>query len=65
LVDTSHIAEQITPTKLNSDCMEQATTDQIMDMQIKNTREQKMQLYWVLKEGQLFDQGKWPTRDQV
>ena len=44
LLDTSHVAEQITPTDLNIDCMEQATTDQIMDTQIKNTRQQKIQL---------------------
>ena len=38
-VDTSDIAEQLTPTELNPDCMEQATTDQIIDAQIKNTRQ--------------------------
>ena len=31
LLDTSYVAEQLTPTELNTDCMEQATTDQIMD----------------------------------
>jgi len=31
LLDTSDIAEQLTPTELNPDCMDQATTDQIMD----------------------------------
>ena len=31
LLDTSDMAEQLTPTKLNPDCMEQARTDQIMD----------------------------------
>ena len=38
-LDTSDIAEKITPTELNPDCMEQATTDYIMDMQIKKTRQ--------------------------
>ena len=65
LLDTSDIAEQLTPTELNPDCMEQATKDCIMDMQIKNTRQQKIQLYWVIKAGQLLHQGKWFTRDQV
>ena len=37
LVDTFDMAEQLTPTKLNLDCMEQATTDHIMDTQINNT----------------------------
>ena len=39
LLDTSDIAEQLTPTELNPDCMEQATKDCIMDMQIKNTHQ--------------------------
>ena len=59
------MAEQLTPTELNPDCMEQATIDCIMDMQIKNTRQQRIQLYRVVKVGQLLHQGKWFTRDQV
>ena len=39
LLDTSDIAEQLTPTKLNPACMEQATTDRIMDTQIMHTCE--------------------------
>jgi hypothetical protein len=31
LLDTSEIAEQLTPTDLNPDCMEHASTDQIVD----------------------------------
>ena len=38
LLDTSNIAEQLTPIDLNPDCMEQAAIDQIMDTQIKHTR---------------------------
>jgi hypothetical protein len=37
LLDTFDMAEKITPTELNPDCMEQATTDQIMDTNIKHT----------------------------
>jgi hypothetical protein len=59
------MAEQLTPTELNPDCMEQATTDRIMDTQIKNTHQQRIQLYRVVKAGQLLHQGKWLTRDQV
>jgi hypothetical protein len=65
LLDTSDMAEQLTPTELNPDCMEQATNDRIMDTQIKNTRQQRIQLYRVVKAGQLLHQGKWLTRDQV
>ena len=39
LLDTSDIAEQLTPTELNPACMEQVATDRIMDTQIKNTRQ--------------------------
>ena len=38
LLDTSSIAEQLTPIDLNPDCMEQAATDWIMDTQIKYSR---------------------------
>ena len=65
LLDTSDIVEQLTPTKLNPDCMEQATTDYIRDMKIKSTRQHNIQLYRVFKAGQLLHQGKWFTRDQV
>ena len=37
LLDTSDIAEKLTSTELNPDCMEHATMDRIMDMQINNT----------------------------
>ena len=65
LLDTSDIVEELTPKELNPDCMEQTTIDCIMDMKIKNTRQQKIQLYQVVKAGQLLHQGKWFTRDQV
>ena len=65
LLDTSNIAEELTPKELNLEWMEKATIDCIMDMQIKNTCRQKNQLYQVVKAGQLLHQGKWFTRDQV
>ena len=39
LLETSNIAEQLTPIELNPDCMEQAATDRIMDTQIKHTHQ--------------------------
>ena len=45
--------------------MLQATTNQIMEKKIKNTREQKIQLYRVVKVGQLLPQKEWLTKDQV
>eukprot|EP00253_Pinus_taeda_P028779 PITA_28779 len=54
LPDTSNIEEQLTPTELNLDCMEQVVTDQVMDSQIKHTHQQNIQLYRVVKAGQLL-----------
>jgi hypothetical protein len=65
LLDTSEITEQLTPTELNPDCMEQASTDQIVDTQVKGTRQQRIQLYRVVKAGKLLHQGKWLTRGQI
>jgi hypothetical protein len=45
LLDTSEVAEQLTPTKLNLECLQQASNDQIVDRQIKGTRQQMIQLY--------------------
>ena len=38
-LDTPDIAKQLTPTKLNPYHMEEATTNRIMDMQVKNTHQ--------------------------
>jgi hypothetical protein len=65
LLDTSEVAEQLTPTELNPDCIQQASNDHIMDTQIKGTRQQRIQLYRVVKAGQLLHQGKWLTRGQI
>jgi hypothetical protein len=65
LLDTSEVAEQLTPTELNPDCIQQASNDQIVDRQIKGTRQQRIQLYRVVKAGQLLHQGKWLTRGQI
>jgi hypothetical protein len=39
LLDTSEIAEQLTPTELNPDFMDQAPVDQIVDTQVKGTHQ--------------------------
>jgi hypothetical protein len=65
LLDTSEIAEQLTPTELNPDCMEQASTDQIVDTRVKGTRRQRISLYRVAKAGQLLHQGKWLTLGKI
>jgi hypothetical protein len=45
--------------------MQQESNDHIVDTQIKATRQQKIQLYRVVKVGQLLHQGKWLTRGQI
>jgi hypothetical protein len=65
LLDTPEIVEQLTLTELNSNLMEQASTDHIMDTQVKVTREQQIQLYRVVKAGQFLQQGKRLTRIQI
>jgi hypothetical protein len=54
LLDTSEIVKQLTPIELNPDYMEQASTDQIMDTQVKGTRQQQIQLYRVVKAGNSY-----------
>ena len=49
LLDTSDIAEQLTPMELNPDLMEHDATDRIMDMHINNNRQQNIQWYQVFK----------------
>jgi hypothetical protein len=65
LLDTSEVEEQLTPTELNPDCIQQASNDQIVDKQIKGTRQQRIQIYRVVKVGQLLHQGKWLTWGQI
>jgi hypothetical protein len=49
LLDTSDITEQLTPTELNLDCMEHASTNQIMVTHNKGPHQQRIQLYRVVK----------------
>jgi hypothetical protein len=62
LLDTSEVVEQLTPIEINPDYIQQESNDQIVDRQIKGTRQQRIQLYRVVKAGQLLHQGKWLTR---
>jgi hypothetical protein len=50
LLDTSEVAEQLTPTELNLDYIQQESNDDIIDKQIKGTRQQRVHLYRVIKE---------------
>ena len=65
LLDTSDVAEKLTPIEINPDCIQQESNDQILDTEIKGTRQQRIQLYRVIKVGQLLHQCKWLTRGQI
>jgi hypothetical protein len=65
LLDTSEVVEHLAPTKLNLDCIEKATVDWIMETQMKSTHQKNIQLYQVVKAGQLLQQGKWLTKIQI
>ena len=65
LLDTLEIVEQLTPTEINPSCMEQASTDQVVDTQVKGTRQHKIHLYQVFKVGKILHQGKWLTQGQI
>jgi hypothetical protein len=61
LLDTLEITEQLTPTELNPEYIQHASNDYIVEKQVKGTRHQRIQLYRVVKAGQLLHQGKWLT----
>jgi hypothetical protein len=62
LLDTSEVLEQLTPTDLKPNYIQKESNDHIVDTQIKGTQQQRIQLYRVVKAGQLLHQGKWLTR---
>jgi hypothetical protein len=65
LLDTSKVVEQLTPTELKPVYIQQESNDNIMDTHVKGTRQQRIHLYRVVKEGQLLHQGKWLTWGQI
>jgi hypothetical protein len=55
----------VKPTEINPDCMEQKSTDHIVDTQVKGTHQQRIQLYRIVKARHLLHQGKWLTRGKI
>jgi hypothetical protein len=45
--------------------MEQTSTDQIVDTQVKGTDQHRIQLYQVVKVGRILHQGKWLNWGQI
>jgi hypothetical protein len=65
LLDTFEIEEQLTPTNLNLDYIQQASNDNIVEKQVKGTHQQRIHVYQVVKAGKLLHQGKWLTWGQI
>jgi hypothetical protein len=65
LFDTSQVEKQFTPTEINPNYLEHASTDHIMEAQVKGTRHHKFHLYHVVKLGQLLHQRKWLIQGQI
>ena len=65
LLDTSEVEEKLTPTEINHECIQKESNDHILDTHIKGTQQQRIQLYRVVKEGNLLHQGKWLTQGQI
>jgi hypothetical protein len=51
LLDTSEIAEKLTPTELNPDCMQHESSDHIVDTQIKGTDNKGSNFIELSKQG--------------
>jgi hypothetical protein len=65
ILDTSKIEKQLTSKKINTDCMEHAYTNYIMETNVKGTLQHKLQLYHVVNSRKLLHQGKWVNRGQI
>jgi hypothetical protein len=65
LLDTSEITKQLKPTEINHNCMEHASTNHIVDTQVKGTHQQWIHVYCIVKAGHLLHQGKWLTQGQI
>jgi hypothetical protein len=48
LLETLELVEKLTQIELNPDCMEQESTDKIVDTQVKGTLQQRIHIYWVV-----------------
>jgi hypothetical protein len=62
---TPHNNRTTDTNKAQPDCIQQESSDKIVEKQVKGTRQQMIQLYQVVKAGQLLHQGKWLTRGQI
>ena len=65
LLDALDTSEHLAPTKLDPNCIQYETIDQIMDTKMKGTHQLNIQLYRVVKAGRFLHQSKWLTRSQI
>jgi hypothetical protein len=54
MLNISEVIEQLAPKKLNLKCIVQAPMDRFMDTMMKETHQQNIQHYWVVKARQLL-----------
>jgi hypothetical protein len=65
LLDTLEVDKKLAPIKLSFNYLEKATMDQIIDAKMKGTNQQNIQIYQVIKVGQLIQQGKCLTKIRI
>ena len=65
LLDIADVAEEINHTELNPEVVNPLQSDKIMEVFMKNLRNQKIYLYRVVKARQFIQQGKWLTHEQI
>jgi hypothetical protein len=65
LLDTSEIANQLTPIELKPEFMEHASIYHIVDIQFKGTHQQNLMLYRVVKAGQLLTKASGSPRAKL
>ena len=65
LLDIVDVAEEISHTELNLEDINPLQSDQIVEVVMKNLRNQKIYLYYVVKAGQFVQQAKGITREQI
>ena len=65
LLDIADVAKEINHIELNLEVVSPLQNDQIVEVVMKNLRNQKIYLYHVMKAGQFIQQGKWLTLEQI
>ena len=65
LLDIADVAEKISHIELNPKAVNPLQSDQIVEVVMKNLRNQKIYLYNVVTAGQFIQQGNWLIGEQI